>query len=421
MYLPPNPHVPWAWLTINGTEVTIDETTKKPRHLESFTCDFKVETIGTFEFVLFDPEYDRVEELIAKSNGQCTFQFGYVYPDYKSSPYEGFILSYTPEFLRDGIRIHLAGMTMGLKLSQKQLTKGWADKRISDIVEQIAKDNGFETTDDNGRSTIDKTTLVNFREGLESTEFFSKTWHQSSTAWSFVIEQLQRQAVKDSDKKEGGFVFYIEEGGKSGKPILHFHPPRYDEDPPEAHKFIWRDKKTSVISFSPNYNGNLLATMLMGGTTQQGYTSAENVSIEGIKLQNVETKDQGTGTAADGTATQTRSPVSKEENEPTARNVKFSPTDDMAENESKFWWYRYAWLASFTGELVVVGDPKLRPFKMFDIVVEKATGGNHWTSGKYWSQGIQHTIQGGEYTTTVHLWRDGAPDGEMANPRVNKG
>ena len=401
MTLPKNPHVPFAWLWIGGTPITVDDLTGRPKHLESFSCTFEVENLGYFDFQLFDPDYDFVETQVAKSEGECTFQFGYA--DGKKSPvYNGTILEYVPEFLYDGIRIHMRGTLSGLKLGEVQRTRAWSDKSISDIVTQIAEDNGFEVD-------VDDTKKVKFREDLDVTDLQHKSWNQHGSDWQFILTKLQKQAVREEDDA-GGYIFYIDEDTNT----IHFHPPRYEED--KVRTFVWRDKKTEIIRFRPNYNGNILARLFTGGVTAAPSMDAEH-SETNLNAESID-KGTGKGKSTDPNANMTRKPSIDVPDTPSARVVKDWNDKYMAGNESKFWWYRAAWMSAFTGELEIVGDPTVKPYEKYEIQVAKKTGGMHWTSGLYWCRRIEHKIQAGSYTTTLFVWRSDEKSGPVSAPNV---
>jgi hypothetical protein len=395
----PNPHIAFAWLWINGTPVTVDDFASRPRHLESFSCTFEVETLGDFEFVLFDPEYDFIEELVTKSEGKCTFQFGYTTGGLKSPVYSGTIMEYTPEFLYDGIRIHLRGFFTALTLHKFTKTRAWTGKRVSDIVREIAVNNGFTPI-------VDDTKKVEYHEDLQTTDQKDKTFQQHNTDWSFMVNTLQKQAVREKDDV-GGYIMYVDEEKKE----LHFHPPKMEEGPVKT--FVWRDKMTEVIEFSPCYEGGLLARLLAGGSTQ----AAARDAVTGVTTDNLvhdKSLTVGKGAATDPQRVQGENPASKTAGQPTARIVKDFHDSAMAENEAKFWWWREAWKSALTGQLVIVGDPRVMPYKKYEIQVAKKSGGLHWTSGLYYSHGIHHEIRGGGYTSTLELWRTGGKTGETS-------
>lgn len=391
----PNPHVAFAWLNIAGTPVTVDDFTQRPRHLESFSCSFQIESIGTFEFVLFDPKYDFIEELLSKSHGECTFKFGYT-TGLQSPWYKGIIFEYVPEFLYDGIRLHIRGLLTYINTARQIRTRVWKDKKVGDIVKEIAKDNGY-------KADVDDTIKVEYREDLEETDLQHKTWQQHSSDFSFIMSRLRQQAVREKDQA-GGYVLYFD----PDKDTLHFHPPRYEEGPVKT--FVWRNKLTEVIRFSPEYNGNLLATMLTRGAAFAPALDA--TTVETSEYVKSDTKGGGKGNTTDPNASKTENTVSDEPWKTTSRVTKDFHDKYFAENEAKFWWYRTAWMAAFTGELVIVGDPTVKPFKKYEIQVHKATGGLHWTSGLYWASGIQHSVVNGTYQSTLNVWRSGMKTGE---------
>lgn len=393
----PNPHIAFAWLWIAGTPVTVDDFTGRPKHLESFQCDFTVETIGTFEFTLFDPTYDTIETLVAKSKGECQFQFGYTTGG-RSPMYQGYILEYIPQFLVDGIRIRLKGMSLALNLHRQMKTRCWENKKVHEIVTQIAKDNGF-------KAVVDDTSDVEYREDEDDTKLIDKRWQQTSTDLAFIMNKLLRQAERKKDKASG-YVLYFD----AEKNELHFHPPKTEEAPVKT--FIWRHRQTEVIEFCPHFQGNLLAALLFGGSSTNPTMNLTDTALK-ANLKS-DTKGTGKGNVTDPAKKQTEKAQSEIEFQEGGRTYSVQPDEYFGEREAKHWWYRYAWMAAFTGSLKVVGDPTLKPFKKYEIIVAKPDGGLHWTSGLYWSCGITHDINDGAYETTLKLWRTSAKSGEKA-------
>jgi hypothetical protein len=391
----PNPHIAFVWMTIGGKPVTIDDMTGRPRHLENFKCDFSVDSIGTFEIVLFDPDYDFIENLVAQAKGECTFKFGYT-TGRQSPTYKGFILEYVPQFLIDGIRLHLKGMLLGINLHQKLKTRVWTGKKIHEIVTEIATDNGF-------KPVVDNTNPVEYYEDNEDTALKHKRFQQHSSDLAFIMNKLRRQAVRAKDGASG-YVFYFD----YEKNEMHFHPPKNEEGPEKT--FEWRHKMTEVIEFCPHYNGTLLAALLFGASSTNPSMNLTDTTMK-ANLKS-DAKGTGTGPSTDPAKKMTEKPKSEVEFQEGGRTFTVHPDEYFAENDAKYWWYRYAWLAAFTGELKVVGDPKLKPFKKYNVIVKKKDGGLHWTSGLYWASGVSHEIQEGGYVSTLKLWRSGAKSGE---------
>lgn len=399
----PNPHIAFAWLTIAGVSVTVDDFTGRPRHLESFHVRFGTEQIGTFEFVLFDPLYDFIESLVAQSHGQCTFQFGYT-TGATSPVYSGFIMEYVPQFLMDGIRIHVKGMALGLNCHKKIKTRAWKGKKISEIVTEIATDNGF-------KPVVDTTNKVEVQEDLDTTEQKDKIWQQHHTDLNFILTKLQRQAERASDGASGYVLYFDYE-----KSELHFHPPKNEEAP--VRTFKWREKMKDILSFEPHYNGGLLASLLWGSSSQAPSTDLTNTETQpNLKSQTV---GGGGGPQTDPSKTKTEKPSSEVAFQSNGRDYSVQPDQYFGLRAAKYWWYRYAWIAAFTGTLNIVGNPLVKPFKKYDIQMQKPDGSLHWTSGLYWCNGIEHSINGGEYQTNLSLWRTGAKGGEIS-PSTIKG
>jgi hypothetical protein len=392
----PNPHVAFAWLWIGGVQITVDDMTGRPRHLESFSFDLAIETLGTFEFTLFDPDYDAIEKVLMESGGKCKFKFGYT-TGAQSPTYEGLIIEYVPKFLFDGIRVHIKGFTLAINGHKSAETHVWKDKKIHEIVGQIATDHGW-------KSDIDECIPVEQREDGETSDLKDKTWQQSQSDLAFITEKLQKQAVRKKDKA-GGYVLYFD----PEKTTLHFHPPRYEKPPVKT--FVWRSKYSEIITFTPQYSGLFLAALALGGSARLNTLDMTTTEMKPTVKSDKTRPDGDKASPADPAQTQGEKPDNDDPQRSTGVIYKAYPDEYFGLNEAKFWWYRAAWLAAFRATLEVVGDPDLKPWEKYEIQVGKKYGGLHWTSGKYWANGITHTIESGEYHTTLKLWRDHAKGG----------
>lgn len=407
MALPPNPHVAFVWLTINNTSVTVDDATGKPRHLESFSCTMRIGGMGTFEIVLFDPEYDVVERLVAESKGVCELWWGYTTGE-QSQHYSGKILEYVPDFLLDGIRVTLRGQMYALLMLEKIREREWHGDLISEYVKNIVADYPDFEVD------AYETAPVLFREDCETTDLIDKTFQQKQSDWSFIEDVLAPLAVT-TDTKQGGYLLYFE----AHKKKVHFHPPGKCDAPPERKTYVWRDKLTEIIRFTPHYNGNMLAYTLFGGSTAALVTNAENKTLQPVIKSDSKKIEDDSAAPVDGTNVETSEPASETPEEPTSRTMHDWWDKEMAGNEAKYHWYHAAYMSAFSGELVVVGDPTLLPFGEVEIIVQKKDGGKHWTSGIFNSRAMTHAISGdGTYTTTFGIFRSGSKDGETTSETI---
>src|ERR1035437_1436559 len=180
----PNPHIAFVWLWINGKSITVDDMTGRPRHLESFRCDWGIGEIGTFSFSLFDPDYDSIELALTQSGGVCQFQFGYT-TGVKSILFDGLIQYYTPKFLYDGIRLNLIGQMTALVFNKNIETRAWSGKKVSEIVAEIGAKNGWKVD-------IDETKPLENREDLEGTDLENVTIRQHSSDFNFILSKLKQ-------------------------------------------------------------------------------------------------------------------------------------------------------------------------------------------------------------------------------------
>lgn len=68
-------------------------------------------------------------------------------------------------------------------------------------------------------------------------------------------------------------------------------------------------------------------------------------------------------------------------------------------------WLRQSKL-SFEAELVILGDPGIRPFTNISVICIMPSGLPHLSSGVYLVTGVAHQIEGGRFTTTLTLLRN---------------
>lgn len=170
---------------------------------------------------------------------------------------------------------------------------------------------------------------------------------------------------------------------------------------PQKYRFEWgTGKGSTVLTFAPSYNGALFRSSGGGTVTAAVIDKVRNVLL---KYKYDKTTDE-------------MRPVTGE-NEPTDRSgseyvIDVSSCDmETLRNLAANQWYKMAG-KSYKASMEIFGDPTIDVNKQCSILVLTKNGVPHHSSGIYVINGVTDTIQGGSFSTSLELTRNGMTIGD---------
>lgn len=406
----PNPYVAYAWVEISGVGITLENG--RPQRLQGFQYHMIGGTGGNRVTVnIFDKDETKVESLITSSQDRImSIRFGYT-TGIKSKVLTFTIVNYKPEFAIGGTQITIEGISTPYGPEDRQKSRsfpgdaGKEEMKIHEIVEYIAGENNWSVEFDKTKSVKDNHDLE--KSGLMEAHFSQNKMRDAQ----FIQEVLAPRAIRESDKTADYRVFFED----TSPPKLHFHPPRLDQGPFKT--YIYRKNKMSeVISFSPDFNGQV-NLKLGAGIAACPYIDTQTGKFEEKYIWNGNTTEK---TVLGGPLSVETKPDEEDYSIVESRPVR---DEDHAEIAARSRWFT-AYHSVFGAQLSVVGDPTLVPHKVIQINVALKDGSFHYSSGLYFIQDLTHEINGGTYTTNMTLIRQGyksygGVSGDKAMGKIN--
>ncbi|WJZ23502.1 baseplate protein [Listeria phage LIS04] len=334
-----------------------------PNFLQSLQLTRRAESIGEFEIVMvdlqdLDLEAKLIQAIQSPELNPISFQYGWgLSPGKMSTWYKGTLISYNAQFLPNlGLTLTLRGI-----VSEKfglEITKTYRGMRISDIVQQIADDEGWTMT------KIDET-----EEFSEEREFHQ----QNQTSIEFIRQTL----VPEANKEEFPVRFFHSTTAGEGMTcsFVKTDPQNPTVTSSEFNFMLNSGNFGNVISFSPNYEGAQLAAL----NTQIGFVDRETNDM--VVYQN-----QGSNIAGSDKLLPQNIPYG-------------ATTPDMMGSILQNHWYGKN-IGGYDATLVIVGDPDVIPLDYINIIPIRPDGKMHHTGGIYQVIEVVDNIQGA-YETTI--------------------
>ena len=373
---------------------------------------------------------------------------------------EMFLQNYQPRFLGYGVELDLVFADASAIAALEEKTRTFTNDGGTDgkeakviasgqqggvpeegsqlgIVETICKEHGWQAC------TAATSELINFDTLDDNTESNRHIVQTGKDDMAFIREKLI-PASKVKGEQSAGYMAYVDSSTKPS--TLHFHPPNLRAPSDRVYRYT-RSRNGTVIRFEPVVNGELIA--LFGGI------SATYAGINPVTKQTISTKassDDDTGNNSPGASLPSEKTYQEDgvdgvvEKTVKPNTVRNSPDRDLEEQRGAVQSFRQSGsLAALSGQLVVLGDPKIRAGMNIDLEVEvfnpsgsgDALGwdyladatkgilgslpfvnqpaspkelyfsrGLHYTSGKWHVLEVRHIIQGGEYLTYLELMRN---------------
>lgn len=391
--MPDNPYYAAVLFSVGD----YDLTPIPGHHLLSFSyernTDSSTGTANKFMITLYDETAIELEYRLAQGLEDCKFQYGYQ-NGIMSKVYSGQVTAYDIDFTDSGVMLTVEGVSKGLSNFGEPVNKAYKDMLISDIVEDIAKEEGWEI------GNIEKTAPVKNGETL-------KEYTRSNMDSATFINQVLVPEAKSAESNESGYTLYFVD--KADATYVYFCTNTWKKENEDEHGEtvvyeyeIGTKSDTEVISFKPEFSG--LLTAVLGGEEVEANTIdalknemfSVNVNKDTEAFRNVlgnKTIDETTYKTVIGSS---------------------SSSYDEIKNIAANMWYSQAG-QSYKASLDVVGNPIIEPQKYCSILVTTKNGVPHHSSGVYLIISITDEIIGGIFTSKLSLIRNGLQVGVDEN------
>ena len=382
-------------LSGGGTSIELPFET----YLEEFTIELVTAGSWTATITLFDPSFDDLELAIlaAEADRNIELRFGWDDPiDPLIRTFKGWITRYRPEFQPHGTSLTLEVMarSLGPTVVDKTVRSYKEGMRASEIVQAIAEEQGWSTSDLAGNVTIEPT------EPPLETPFNTK----GESAFNFLRDQILKQA-KSANGGSDYRLFFDEEGA------LHFHTSTFISAPTHLYRYA-RDMSGDVISFAPA-DMSLFGVLSGGGNAR--YSSS--VSAQGGTAE-VQSSATG-GVNGEGGVTSVDSAAKRNRGDGIHSFVNlFSRHPAEVERIARSRHEHYRRFA-YQAELTVRGTHRVRPLDYVRAEVIKGNGELHYLSGNFQVFKVKHSVSVGEaWETSYEMLREGIGQQDGTEPIV---
>lgn len=369
-------------LEVGGRSVRI------PAHefVESFDIESSITAAYSGTITLFDSG-DTLENLFLVGGLDRKVRLRWHWSDVgieKSPPFVGTIIRYTPTFMPQGIQFVLEIVPGSLLEAVTNIrVQSFAEGMlISDIVQQIADERGWITTDERGNPTIEPV-------GISINQPFSIT---DESVVKFIDKTLRPQAVNQAGV--GGYTFYFDTFG-----AMHFHTRGFI--PPRQKSYLFaRDSAGEVMLFTPTDTNALALIAGAGNTTFRGQSSLD--AAPAVKDATIATGLEDQPEVVDESATAV---MDYGQNIQAIVNLfgrDALELDRLAKDVRE-----RAKRLFFKAEMQVIGTHDVQLFDMVDVTYLRKNGQPHYLSGRFNVTKIQHSYSSGGWLTTFGMYRDG--------------
>ena len=270
----------------------------------------------------------------------------------------------------------VTGCDYSLNINRGEKNRGFTKKKMSDIVREIASDNGLEP-------------VVEDTVGVYTVR---QIWMSDI---AFIKKVLLPKAVSAKNKR-GDYDIYIDYKGR-----LHFHTPDYQNQVYKKYVLGTQD----VREFRLTFHGEI--SNALGGleTKIHGYDPFEKEVLSFV--------------ANDGSTGEKELLGIKTTMLDLPRGVQtgryyheVDETKQEVENTARARWYR-AHRIRYTALLKILGDPNLEAGEVVSVIVPLPNGEDHYSSGRYLVQVAHHAVTRGKgYFTFLYLARNGLLEGD---------
>lgn len=336
-----------------------------------------------------DPRVDAKEDVILRGKDDVTLQFGWrgqaaALP--VTTPKASRILSYKTKLELNASKIKVYGSDRSTLINEDVKCRAFSNMRISEMVEQIASENGFSPF-------VDKTDQV---------LTLRQIWLSDIQFIKFI---LLPRARAETGRAE--YEFYIRDGTE-----LHFRNADYAAN--IRKKYVYGNSTGSVLDFNCDFNGPAAAHLGGGKLTATGF------DISNKKLISVNVSAENT---PEKEVLGAKTPQSQ------ASIGRMFALPFRTQGEVQDWAsHRYYTASKLNNSAVLklIGDPEVRAGDIIDFEYYKPfTGEPHQASGRYKVQKLLHEMSFGKdsgsgFTTTLLLVRRDMKKGDQPSVGVRR-
>ena len=318
------------------------------------------------------------------NNAITSFRVRYGYVGGLATGWLSFMLDdYSMNFDANGSTLTIKGYSQSIASAAVQHTtvrKG----SISDIVRQIASEEGWYVG-----YIVDTAPVLN-EEGNE------KVFYQTAKTSPMFINDTLIPLAKSADKGNGGYVLNFDDEGSVA--TVNFYPAT---EPPASQVVCYDftygvgDKNQSVISFSPSYKGTELMTDGAGTLTSETMDKLSNSMYKSVINNRTEFNRSLTGTKS----------LYRYADSMLRPGIPIGSVDEANKLATNMWFQNSK--SMYTATMDIMGDPRLGFFDNISIIVMNKYGQVHLSTGIYYVEQVTDTISGGEFTTSLDLYRNG--------------
>ena len=359
------------------------QTIPLPWH--EFLTEMEVEIVSggawTAKMKLFDDQGDRLEKLVIAAGKDRDIDFQWGWSDANNSfqrEFAGSIMHYVPEFMPHGtvLNFEICARSAFKQVIDKKIRSFAEGKLVSDIVQEIADDRGWNT-------------VIETTEGNVLQPFNSK----GESDFKFIRDILQPQAVNSNG---ADFLCYFDPDD-----VFHFHSPSYTGDGQTLvqHNYRYaRDSSGDVIAFIPQDN-QLFGALYGGGNS----LFSSPVSAEGGTAEQEGTQG-GTGGGAPA-AVDAAAQASLGDGVHAYLNIvaRDGPEVERLTRARAAEFRRYA----FKANLRVHGTHRVNVGHYVNVDYTKTDGTPHYLSGNFQVFKTKHTLGVGlGWTTEFEMLRE---------------
>jgi len=363
------------------------------QYLQSMELTLKGDSGWTGKVVFFDEHGGALENLVLTSGEERTLQFRFGWDNTggiaKQPQWIGKIIRYVPVFTAEGVELtfEMVDKVIGTTVATKEVRKFKENMTASDIFKEIANARGWATQDEFGPT-------------VEDCEY--KITTPMSTDNESDIRFIREQLIPLTNNQDGkGFQFYVDRDN-----IAHFHSRDFLLVTGSRSRHIAADYLCSkdamgeVISFAPS--DNLFESILQGG----GEAEVSGVdSLKGTLVKKTSRANQGPDNVKLTLKNDAQFTPEKPKGTHYRGNVVCRTPEEL---ETKF---KSQWTllqqSTFKADLAVRGTHAVRLYDYVNVRYLKRDGQQHYMSGVFLTNGVQHTIDSGGWKTDFKLIREG--------------